>query len=134
MAGCSLQSLVACFAHTITPCAGANCAKIRPIKSSLYQAGDHIKLSQFNVSAVDLDPHRLLFVETQHELWPVTELQFHAQHLFLVTSAVPTKPLTLEQFESRTQQLSSHLALFANPSAPQPLFGYRLQPHQLIFG
>ncbi|USS90945.1 hypothetical protein [Fructilactobacillus carniphilus] len=83
---------------------------------------------------MDLDPHRTLFVELNHNVQPVSELQLQGNRLFLLPAAAPTKPLTLEQFDARTQALAGQVDLFQSIEQPQRLYGYRLHNNQIIFG
>ncbi|MFC6274652.1 hypothetical protein ACFQET_03885 [Levilactobacillus tangyuanensis] len=91
-----------------------------------------MQLTDFNLSTIDLHPSLKLFWEHAGQQLPITDLQVQPGQLQLSTDG--QTPLTLDQFRARVQQVSGHANLFIAGSPPQRLYGYRLVPHQILFG
>lgn len=91
-----------------------------------------MRLIDFNLSTIDLHPALRLYWEHDGQRVPVVDLQTQHQQLHLVTG--PGRPLTLDQLRTRTQQVDQQISLFIAQEPPQRLYGYRLVPHQVLFG
>ncbi|HIW72315.1 MAG TPA: hypothetical protein H9875_06760 [Candidatus Levilactobacillus faecigallinarum] len=91
-----------------------------------------MRLIDFNRSTSDLDAQLLLYLEDQPNNHPVTDLRVTDQRLELWHTA--GRPLTLNQFRARVQQVPPTTSLFIPGTPPQRLYGYRLVPHQILFG
>ncbi|MDT6980428.1 hypothetical protein [Levilactobacillus zymae] len=90
-----------------------------------------MRLIDFDRSTSDLAPQLRLYLEAQPNQ-PIQDLQVHAERLYLITG--PGRPLTLDQFRARTQQVSPTASLFLAGPPPQRLYGYRLIPQCLLLG
>ncbi|KRM91695.1 hypothetical protein [Fructilactobacillus florum] len=92
-----------------------------------------MELGNFNLATGDLNPNLKLFVHTKTGLQPVTNLLLINQQLCLASHA-SNKPLTLDQFNTRTKKLSPKLPLKTAAQPPQMLFGFRRAANQIILG
>ncbi len=94
-----------------------------------------MRLIDFNLSTADLTPSMSLFWETSaHQLVPIKAVQLQQQQLVLIPQAGAT-PLTLNQLNARTRQLSGPTQLYVKtPDTIELLFGYRLNQARLLFG
>ncbi|RRK11212.1 hypothetical protein D1831_03795 [Lactiplantibacillus garii] len=94
-----------------------------------------MRLIDFNLSTVDLTPSMPLFWETgTHQVVPIQAVQLRAGQLILIPKSGVT-PLTLNQLNARTRQLSGPTQLYVQtPDNVQPLFGYRLHQARLLLG
>ncbi|WP_125572780.1 hypothetical protein [Levilactobacillus huananensis] len=91
-----------------------------------------MRLNDFNLSTIDLHPALTLYWEQADRNLPVCDLQTRDHNLFLITGK--GRPLTLDQFRTRTQQVAPNVGLFVQATPPTRLYGYRLVPHQILFG
>ncbi|GAB5053310.1 hypothetical protein [Pediococcus ethanolidurans] len=90
-----------------------------------------MRLVDFNLSIAELDPQlQLYFVKDNHDL-PVNSLKISEHWLIMVSGK---KPLTLNQFESRTQNINGATQLGFLDQIPHKLFGYHLRNDKLILG
>ncbi|MFD1421974.1 hypothetical protein [Lactiplantibacillus songbeiensis] len=92
-----------------------------------------MRLIDFKLSTADLVQQLPLYWETKAQLQPVTDLQLHDRQLLLVTTAKGT-PMTLDQLNARTRQVSGPTPLLIAAAPPVPLFGYRLSDQRLLLG
>ncbi|WP_429971200.1 hypothetical protein ACQW5G_00760 [Fructilactobacillus sp. Tb1] len=92
-----------------------------------------IKLSEFKVSSQDLDQKRTIYLQNKTNILPVTDLKKSVNQLVLVSST-NHKPLTLNQFNTRTEQIDESLDLYINQPENLRIFGYRLANNRIIFG
>lgn len=91
-----------------------------------------MRLIDFNLSTIDLHPALRLYWEHDGQQTPVIDLQTENHQIRLLTGA--GRPLTLDQLRTRSQQVDPQTALFVAQDPPQRLYGYRLVPHQILFG
>jgi len=91
-----------------------------------------MRLIDFERSTVDLDAHLQLFWESPTGNRPITDLHTHAGHLNLLSAG--GRPLTLDQFRTRVQEVAPTASLFTPGPPAQRLYGYRLVTHQILFG
>jgi hypothetical protein len=91
-----------------------------------------MRLIDFNLSTIDLHPALRLYWEHDGQQVPVVDLQTKTDQLHLVTGT--GRPLTLDQLRTRAQQVDPQASLFIAQEPPQRLYGYRLVPHQILFG
>ena len=91
-----------------------------------------MRLIDFNLSTIDLHPALRLYWEHDGQKVPVVDLQTKTHQLHLITG--PGRPLTLDQLRTRVQQVDPQTSLFIAQESPQRLYGYRLVPHQILFG
>ncbi|GEO68516.1 hypothetical protein [Levilactobacillus acidifarinae] len=90
-----------------------------------------MRLIDFDRSTSDLAPQLRLYVEgTPNQA--LQDLRVQGDRLDLITGA--GRPLTLDQFRARTQQVSPTASLFLAGPPPQRLYGYRLIPQCLLLG
>ncbi|MFC6163794.1 hypothetical protein ACFP3T_03790 [Lactiplantibacillus dongliensis] len=92
-----------------------------------------MRLIDFKLSTADLIQQLPLYWETKGQLSPVTDLRLSNQQLLLVTTAQGT-PMTLDQLNARTRQVSGATPLLIAATPPVPLFGYRLSDQRLLLG
>ncbi|NLR33076.1 hypothetical protein [Levilactobacillus tujiorum] len=91
-----------------------------------------MRLIDFNLSTIDLHPALQLYWEHDGQITAVIDLRTTHQQLRLITGK--GRPLSLDQLRTRSQQVDPHVSLFIDQEPPQRLYGYRLVPHQILFG
>jgi len=92
-----------------------------------------MRLIDFKLSTADLSQQLPLYLETGDQRQPIVNLRLQAQQLHLITDSKAT-PMTLDQFNARTRQVSGQTPLLIAATPPTPLFGYRLSQQQLLLG
>ncbi|WP_412990147.1 hypothetical protein ACLJJ6_04045 [Pediococcus siamensis] len=90
-----------------------------------------MRLMDFNLSVAELDPQLKMYYMENGIPKAVNNLQIKANRLILGTGKIP---LTLNQFETRTQTLSGTTQLGFSLEHPHKLFGYHLRRAKLILG
>ncbi|NLR10065.1 MULTISPECIES: hypothetical protein [Lactobacillaceae] len=91
-----------------------------------------MRLIDFNLSTIDLHPALRLYWEHNGQQAPVVDLKTQHHQLYLIIGT--GRPLTLDQLRTRSQQVDQQVSLFVAQNPPQRLYGYRLVPHQILFG
>ncbi|PTM24345.1 hypothetical protein DA798_01810 [Lactobacillus sp. PFC-70] len=91
-----------------------------------------MRLIDFHRSTQDLDPQLRLFWETPSSNRPITDLRVVENRLECLSTS--GRPLTLDQFRARVQQVPPTASLFTPGPPPQRLYGYRLITHQILLG
>ncbi|MCT4457116.1 hypothetical protein N7X57_08745 [Lactiplantibacillus paraplantarum] len=94
-----------------------------------------MRLIDFNLSTADLQQTLPLYWEpVTNQAHPIQSVTLIDQQLVLV-AAQSGVPLTLDQFNARTRQISGQTQLYIQTaSQPLRLFGYRLSQQRLLFG
>ncbi|CAJ1227475.1 hypothetical protein [Levilactobacillus zymae] len=90
-----------------------------------------MRLIDFDRSTGDLTPQLRLYVEGPPNR-PICDLRVRDGQLDLIPGT--GRPLTLDQFRARTQQVKPTASLFLAGPPPQRLYGYRLIPQCLLLG
>ena len=93
-----------------------------------------MRLIDFNLSTADLDRQLPLYWEHDHTLVPIQSLALTANQLIL-NPVKNSQPMLLDQFATRTQQVSGQINLFVQTTEqPAPIFGYRLNEQRMLLG
>lgn len=94
-----------------------------------------MRLIDFNLSTADLLATSPLFWENSaKQILPIQGIRLKQHQLILIPKS-PANPLTLDQFNARTRQVTGAIPLVVQTDSDViPLFGYRLSQGQLLLG
>ncbi|MGV0168637.1 hypothetical protein ACRYI5_08525 [Furfurilactobacillus sp. WILCCON 0119] len=92
-----------------------------------------MRIVDFKFSTADYDPNRPLFLAHPENNQPVTDLTQQADTHQLILNTGTGRPLTLDQFNARTQKLPGSWRITTVTPTARELFGYRLVDEQIVF-